>query len=115
MVADMHERKAMMARLADAFVALPGGLGTSEEVFEVATWSQLGMHAKPIGFVNTLRYYDPLFAFLAHGVEQGFMHREHIQHLRLDEDPDALLDELLGSVTPPHLFQSRAARAAMVQ
>ena len=72
-VRSMHERKALMADLSDAFIALPGGFGTLEEFFEVLTWSQLGLHLKPCGIVNLLEYYTPLLAMLDHAVEQRFL------------------------------------------
>ncbi len=72
-VESMHERKALMADLSDAFIALPGGFGTFEEFFEVLTWSQLGLHLKPCGIVNVLDYYSPLLAMLDHAVEQRFL------------------------------------------
>ncbi len=72
-VHSMHERKAMMADLSDAFIALPGGFGTFEEFFEVLTWSQLGLHLKPCGIINVLEYYTPLVAMLDHAVEQRFL------------------------------------------
>jgi len=93
-VATMHERKAMMAELADAFVALPGGIGTLEELVEMLTWAQLGLHAKPIGIVNVDGYYDNLLAFLAHAVGEGFLTPATRQRLTVRADPEALLDEL---------------------
>lgn len=74
---DMHERKRTMFDLADAFIALPGGLGTLDEVFEILTWAQLGFHPKPCGFLNVAGYYDPLLAFLDHAVGEGFLSRAH--------------------------------------
>lgn len=76
-VKTMHERKALMADLSDAFLALPGGIGTFEELFEVLTWAQLGIHRKPIGLLNVRGYYDPLLALLEHAVEQGFFRGSH--------------------------------------
>jgi uncharacterized protein (TIGR00730 family) len=76
-VTTMHERKAMMADLADGFVGLPGGLGTMEEFFEVATWSQLGIHAKPAALLNVRGYYDHVVRFLDHAVDEGFLRVEH--------------------------------------
>ena len=90
-VATMHERKALMAQLSDAFVALPGGIGTLEELIEVFTWSQLGLHAKPLGALNIAGYYDKLGAFLDHGVEQCFQPAAQRAKLVLAADPDALL------------------------
>ena len=90
-VATMHERKALMAQLSDAFVALPGGIGTLEELIEVFTWSQLGLHSKPLGVLNTAGYYDKLGAFLDHGVEQGFQPAAQRAKLVMAADPEALL------------------------
>jgi uncharacterized protein (TIGR00730 family) len=93
-VATMHERKAMMAELADAFVALPGGIGTLEELVEMLTWAQLGLHAKPIGIVNVDGYYDNLLAFLADAVGEGFLTPANRELLTVRSDPEALLNEL---------------------
>jgi uncharacterized protein (TIGR00730 family) len=99
-VSSMHERKALMADLADAFVALPGGLGTLEELCEVLTWAQLGIHAKPCGLLDVRCYYGPLLAFLDRVVEEGFMHRENRDLLLVDDDAERLLDAL-ASYHPP--------------
>jgi uncharacterized protein (TIGR00730 family) len=93
-VPSMHERKARMAELADAFVALPGGLGTLEELFEIATWSQLGFHAKPLALLNVAGYYDPLLLFLDHAVGSGFLRPEHRHILRVATDAGAVLSVL---------------------
>jgi uncharacterized protein (TIGR00730 family) len=93
-VATMHERKALMAELADAFVALPGGIGTLEELVEMITWAQLGLHAKPIGIVNVDGYFDSLLAFLQHAVGEGFVSATNSELLAVESDPEALLDEL---------------------
>lgn len=93
-VRSMHERKALMADLADAFVALPGGLGTLEELFEVATWSQLGLHHKPVAILNVRRYFDPLVALLDHAVVEGFVESGSRASLLVDDDPAALLTRL---------------------
>jgi uncharacterized protein (TIGR00730 family) len=93
-VSSMHERKALMAELSDAFVALPGGLGTLEELFEVVTWAQLGIHGKPIGVLNVEGYYDPLLAFVDHTVSQGFVRAEDRQLIRVSASPVDLLDLL---------------------
>jgi uncharacterized protein (TIGR00730 family) len=95
-VGSMHERKARMAELADAFLALPGGLGTLEELFEVWTWTQLGFHAKPCGLLEVEGYYAPLVAFLARSVAEGFLRPEHRAGLLVETDPEALLDGLAG-------------------
>ena len=93
-VQTMHERKAAMATLADAFVALPGGLGTLEEITEVLTWAQLGLHTKPCGLLNVDGYYTPLVAFLDHAVAEGFVHAERRADLLVESTPGALLDAL---------------------
>ena len=72
-VASMHERKALMADLSDGFIALPGGVGTFDELFEIITWSQLGLHNKPVGVLNVADYFDPLFALVAHASAEGFI------------------------------------------
>lgn len=91
----MHERKRMMAERADAFLALPGGIGTLEELFEVWTWRQLGYHDKPIGILNTHQYYQGLLAFLHSAVEQQFMSNWQMDLVRTAQDPEALLRELV--------------------
>jgi len=101
-VASMHERKALMADLSDAFIALPGGLGTFEEFFEVATWSQLGIHDKPLGLLNVRGYYDLLDQHLARAVEERFVRAEHRSLITLAEDPAALLEKL-QSLEPRHV------------
>jgi uncharacterized protein (TIGR00730 family) len=93
----MHERKRMMAERADAFLALPGGIGTFEEFFEVWTWRQLGYHDKPVGLLNVAGYYDGLEAFLRTGVEQQFMNAWQMELIRVGRDPAALLPELVQS------------------
>ena len=92
-VDSMHERKALMADLADGFVALPGGLGTLEEFFEVATWAQLGIHPKPCGLLNVKHYYDRLMDFLDHTVNEKFVELEHRSMILIDEDPERLLQK----------------------
>ena len=96
----MHERKALMAELADAFVALPGGVGTLEELFEVYTWNQLGLHAKPLGIFNVRGYFDGLVRFLDHAVEERFVTRAHRAMLLVAEDLGELLDGLAGWEAP---------------
>ena len=93
-VATMHERKALMADLADAFLALPGGLGTLEELFEVATWSQLGIHLKPLALWNVRGYFDALDRLLAHAVSERFLLPEHRALLSISDDVRGLLDSL---------------------
>jgi uncharacterized protein (TIGR00730 family) len=91
-VETMHERKALMAELSDAFVALPGGIGTLEEIFEVWTWGQLGSHSKPCAFLNTQGFYNRLLDFLDHVVDEAFLKPVHRGMILVDEKPDALLD-----------------------
>ena len=93
----MHERKALMAELSDAFVALPGGIGTLEELIEVYTWSQLRLHDKPLGVLNVAGYYDGLAAFLDHAVTEGFLPRRATRRLLTAAEPDALLDGLASA------------------
>ncbi|MDE1165838.1 MAG: TIGR00730 family Rossman fold protein [Pseudomonas sp.] len=90
----MHARKARMAELSDAFIALPGGLGTLEELFEVWTWGQLGYHGKPLGLMEVNGFYSKLSGFLDHLVQEGFVREHHRGMLQMDESPDALLDAL---------------------
>jgi uncharacterized protein (TIGR00730 family) len=99
-VPGMHERKREMADRADAFIALPGGYGTLEELFECITWTQLGYHRKPVGLLNVAGFYDRLLAFLDHAVEQGFIGAIHRGLLHASADPEALLDALSTSVPP---------------
>jgi len=93
-VETMHDRKARMAELADAFVVLPGGLGTLEELFEVWTWGMLGLHAKPFGLLDVERYYRPLLQFLDHARDEGFVRAAQRERLVVDTDPERLLDAL---------------------
>lgn len=93
-VEDMHERKALMAEHADGFLALPGGIGTLEELFEVMTWLQLGYHAKPVGLLNVAGFYNELLAFLDKQRDAGFLRAEHRDLLLNDTDPASLIDRL---------------------
>ena len=93
-VDSMHERKARMAALADAFIALPGGFGTLEEAFESITWTQLGIHDKPVGFLNVAAFFEPLRAFIDRLVEQRFVAPEHRQQVVFERSPEALLRSL---------------------
>ncbi|MDE3152661.1 MAG: TIGR00730 family Rossman fold protein [Gemmatimonadota bacterium] len=99
-VNSMHERKARLADLAEAFVALPGGLGTLEEFTEIWTWGQLGLHAKPYGLLNIAGYYDGLLAFLDHAVSEGFFRPEHRAMVVVDDEPAALLAALEAAPPP---------------
>ena len=93
-VDSMHERKQRMCELADGFIALPGGFGTLEEVLEQATWSQLGLQKKPVGFLNTDGYYSRLFDFLEHAAREGFLNRDFLHSCTIAEDPLALVGKL---------------------
>jgi uncharacterized protein (TIGR00730 family) len=99
-VPSMHARKAMMAELSDGFIALPGGWGTLEELFEVLTWSQLRIHAKPCGLLNIAGYFDPLLAFVDRSIEERFVRPEYRRMLTVDDTADALLDRL-AAYEPP--------------
>lgn len=99
-VSSMHERKARMAVWADAFLALPGGWGTLEELFEVITWAQLGLHAKPVGLLDVRGFYDDLLAFLDGAVTEGFLKPQHRRLLHADSDIDRLLDTLVAHLEP---------------
>ena len=90
----MHERKALMAELSDAFVAMPGGVGTFEEFFEAITWTQLGLHRKPCGLLNVAGFYTPLEQFIDQAVTEGFIRPVHRTAIVVDEDPNRLLDTL---------------------
>lgn len=94
-VENMHERKRLMAERADAFLAMPGGIGTFEEFFEVWTWRQLGYHDKPVGLLNIQGYYDNLLAFLSTSVQQGFMNVEQMQLIRSGTNTELLLQSLV--------------------
>ncbi|CAG2142932.1 Putative cytokinin riboside 5'-monophosphate phosphoribohydrolase [Cupriavidus yeoncheonensis] len=93
-VRNMHERKQMMADRADAFIAMPGGVGTFEELFETFTWLQLGYHAKPVGLLNVAGFYDGMLGFLSHAVQEGFLKRVHADLLHVADTPAALLGKL---------------------
>lgn len=99
-VASMHERKAVMADISDAFIALPGGWGTLEELFEVLTWGQLGLHQKPCGLLNAQGYYDRLLSFLEYSVEQGFVRHQYRSMIAVADSPGALLDRI-AAYQPP--------------
>jgi uncharacterized protein (TIGR00730 family) len=104
----MHDRKRLMAERADAFLALPGGIGTFEELFEVWTWRQLGYHDKPIGILNVAGYFDPLLSFLAQAVEQQFMGDWQMSLIHTEQAPKTLLERLVqgaGLTTAPRLEQ----------
>ncbi|MDX1583279.1 MAG: TIGR00730 family Rossman fold protein [Thermoanaerobaculia bacterium] len=100
-VDSMHERKAMMADLSDAFVALPGGLGTLEELFEVWTWGQLGLHGKPVGLLNVEGFWDLLIGMIEYMCASDFVQDVHRDMLRVHSDPDLLFDSLETYDAPP--------------
>ncbi len=97
---DMHTRKARMAEIADAFIALPGGFGTLEEFFEILTWAQIGLHRKPIGLLNVNGYYTPMLSMVERARADGFIYDEHRALFRCETQPEALLDAL-AAYTPP--------------
>ena len=99
-VATMHERKALMADLADAFIALPGGYGTLDEFCEILTWAQLGLHRKPCGLLNTDGYFTPFLQFIHHAVREGFVWPAHRDIVLVGDEPAALLDRLDGYEMP---------------
>jgi uncharacterized protein (TIGR00730 family) len=99
-VPSMHARKAQMAELADAFLALPGGFGTFEELFEGVTWAQLGIHRKPVALLNVAGYFDDLVRFLDHAVREGFVTPQNRRLIGVADEPEAALD-LLAAYAPP--------------
>lgn len=101
-VRNMHERKALMAELSDGFIAMPGGIGTLEELFEMFTWLQLGFHEKPLGLLNTEHFYDGLIAFLQQTVDTRFLKPEHLELLINEADPDRLIQRFFD-FQPMHL------------
>ena len=96
----MHERKTMMAELSDGFIAMPGGIGTLEEIFEIWTWAQLGIHAKPCGLLNAAGYFDALTTFLDHAVAEQFVKPPHRAILIVEQTPDVLLDRFASYQAP---------------
>lgn len=99
-VKDMHERKARMAEIADCFIAMPGGYGTMEELFEVVTWQQLGLHKKPVGVLNINGYYDSLLEFAAHAHNEGFVSDANKDIILNDSDPEKLIEKCLAYQAP---------------
>lgn len=97
---DMHARKARMHELAEGYIALPGGFGTFDELFETVTWAQTGAHEKPVGLLNVRNYYAPLMAAIDHAVEEGFIFKEHRDVLSIDPDPNTLIDKMAGYIHP---------------
>jgi uncharacterized protein (TIGR00730 family) len=93
-VDSMHARKQRLVDLSDAFIALPGGYGTFEELFEILTWAQIGLHTKPVGILNSRNYFDPLITAIEHARSEGFMYSEHRSLFVCDEQPEGLLDKM---------------------
>ncbi len=102
-VPNMHQRKARMAELSDAFIALPGGFGTMEELFEMLTWAQIGLHQKPIGVLNVKNYFNPLLEMIEKANQEGFIYSEHRALFTLVEDPRALVQALSDHEPPQGL------------
>lgn len=101
-VGSMHERKALMVDLSSGFIAMPGGFGTLDELFEIVTWSQLGIHNKPVGLLNVAGFYDPLLAMVEHLVKEGFVKQVHADCLLYNADPAALLNMMNAYAAPEH-------------
>lgn len=99
-VPDMHDRKARMHELSDGYIALPGGFGTFDELFETLTWAQVGEHSKPVGLLNVKNYYAPLLGALQHAVQEGFVFQEHLDSLACESEPEKLLD-VMNNHQPP--------------
>jgi uncharacterized protein (TIGR00730 family) len=102
-VNSIHERKARMIELADAFIALPGGFGTFEELFETLTWAQIGLHSKPVGLLNIKSYFDPLLTMIQHAHDEGFIYDEHRALFSCEKEPGALLNALMNHQHPQGL------------
>jgi len=102
-VDSMHQRKALMTQMADAFIALPGGFGTLDELFETLTWIQIGIHRKPIGLLNLNSYFLPLLAMVNHAQQEGFIYANHRELFAIDDDPRRLLELLQNHRLPDHL------------
>lgn len=95
-VNSMHERKAMMEQLSDGFIAMPGGVGTFDELFEILTWRNLKLHEKPVGLLNVAGFYEPMMRFMEHGVREGFIAEEVFDVIEIDKNPDHLLEKMLA-------------------
>jgi uncharacterized protein (TIGR00730 family) len=111
LVETMHERKARMAQLADGFIALPGGAGTLEEIFEQWTWAQLGVHGKPCGFLNVKGYFDPLLEMIRRMTAQGFTRPEYASMLALETEPERLLAQFAAYRPPARKWSGRGTLA----
>lgn len=107
-VENMHQRKMKMHELSDGFIAMPGGLGTIEEIFEMITWAQLGFHNKPCAFLNINGYYDKLLSFLDNCVSEGFLEKEYRDMIIVDENPEVVLTKM-EQYTPPTLDKAKVA------
>jgi len=112
-VGSMHERKLLMAELADGFLALPGGAGTLEEIFEQWTWAQLGIHDKPCGFLNFDGYFDPLLTMIARMTGEGFLDRTHADMLLVEDGIEPLLDAFAGYAAPPRKWTAGSSAEAI--
>jgi uncharacterized protein (TIGR00730 family) len=102
-VEDMHKRKARLAEISDAFIALPGGFGTFEELFEILTWAQIGLHKKPVGLLNVRSYFDPLMTAIDFACSEGFIYNEHQALFTAADNPATLLDALSNHAHPDGL------------
>jgi uncharacterized protein (TIGR00730 family) len=109
-VPSMHARKALMAELSDGFIAMPGGIGTLDELFEIWTWSQIGIHAKPLGFLDVEGYYTHLQVFLDHVAAEGFMRARHRAMVALEADPTALLSAMGGFEAPETIWDHEVGK-----
>lgn len=101
----MHERKAIMAQLSDGFIAMPGGFGTLEELFEAITWGQLGIHTKPVGLLNVHHYFDPLLQWVEQAVGQGFVRPQHQKLVLVADEPAALIEQMMAYEPPAGLVR----------
>ncbi|MBL8949861.1 MAG: TIGR00730 family Rossman fold protein [Myxococcaceae bacterium] len=106
----MHERKALMEKLGHAFIALPGGFGTLDELFEIATWSQIGLHTKPVGLLDTNGYWEGLQLQVSRAIADGFVPKELGALMVIDRDPERLIERLLAHAPPPPVVRWQAAR-----
>ncbi|QYR21468.1 TIGR00730 family Rossman fold protein [Paenibacillus sp. sptzw28] len=104
-VDSMHERKALMSEMADSYIALPGGLGTYEELFEVVSWSQLGIHKKPVGVLNVAGFYQPMAEMFRQAVLAGFMQQTNLGLIIFEEDPELLIDKLINYMPPEQTYK----------
>ncbi len=107
-VDSMHARKALMAQLSDMFIAAPGGFGTLDELCEILTWAQLGLHGKPCGLLNVAGYFDPLLAMFDHATREGFLSEPHRQLIVSDDDAQRLIERLSSGVMPAEVFLDEA-------